>query len=166
MSQATKQPTWLSWLYMGLTLAFSAEAQTIGDYSRSQRAVLESEMAKNAAKVLGNVHSPSLPNPTSLSLASRSSALLPPLPGAAHETIPVSLPEPVATPEPELVVQGVMVSSKRSMVELSIKGRTVLLLSGDKVPGTAWIVTSIRQDLVILKSGTQRKIFNLYTGAW
>jgi type IV pilus biogenesis protein PilP len=162
MSRATELRSWLPLLCMGLALAFSAQAQTIGDYSRSQRALLESEIAKNTAKALINVESASPFHLTPGTTASQQVALLPPLPGAVNSAIKSTDTEPV----PEIAVKGIMILSKRSMVELSVKGDTVLVLAGNKVPGTSWVVANIRQDQVILKSGTKSKLFDLYKGAW
>jgi hypothetical protein len=64
----------------------------------------------------------------------------------------------------DISVAGVIVLTQRAMVELNFNGETFLLLVGDKVPGTDWVVGSVRSDNVILKSGSKRRSFAVSTG--
>ena len=135
-----------------------AHAQTIGDYSRSHRALLEAEMAKNTAKALGsgpNINTSATPLPAALATAPMAPASpLPTMPMAGMPTESGS----------DISVVGVIVLSKRAMVELNLNGETFLLLAGDKVPGTAWEVSSVYSDSVVLKSGPKRRSFAVNTG--
>lgn len=148
-----------------------AQAQSIGDYSRAQRAVLESEMAKNIAKAMGaNTSTPG---------TAVSQAMAPwPLMGApvATSALPGRAPMPAvppmeampaarsAAPSDEIAVSGVIVLASRAMAELQTGGDTFLLFVGDKVPGTPWVVKSIKADRVVLNSGQQSRSFNVAAG--
>ena len=50
------------------------------------------------------------------------------------------------------------------MAELQTGGDTFLLFVGDKVPGTPWVVQSIKADRVVLNSGQQSRTFNVAAG--
>jgi hypothetical protein len=148
-----------------------AQAQSIGDYSRAQRAVLESEMAKNIAKAMG------------ASTSTPGTAVLPamaprPLMGApvATTALPGMAPMPAATsmeampevrsatPQNEIAISGVIVLASRAMAELQTGRDTFLLFVGDKVPGTPWVVQSIKADHVVLSSGRQSRTFTVAAG--
>lgn len=137
-----------------MALTPAAQAQTIGDYSRSHRSVLEAEMAKNIAKALA-----SAPN-TGAATPPTSPAPQPPanpLPAMPMAGMPMGVP-------PDISVTGVIILAKQAMAELHLNGETFLLLAGDKVPGTAWVVGSIRSDQVILTSGPKRRTLAVSTG--
>jgi hypothetical protein len=148
-----------------------AQAQSIGDYSRAQRAVLESEMAKNIAKAMG------------ASASTPGTAVLPamalrPLMGGPAATTALSGMAPMpavppmeampaarsAAPSDEIAISGVIVLASRAMAELQTGGNTFLLFVGDKVPGTPWVVQSIKADQVVLNSGRQSRTFNVAAG--
>ena len=69
-----------------------------------------------------------------------------------------------AAPSDEIAIAGVIVLASRAMVELQAHGDTYLLSVGDKVPGTSWVVQSIKADRVVVNSGTQSRTFNLAAG--
>ncbi len=126
----------------GLALVFSCavSAQTILDYSRAQRAVLEAEMAKNNAKALGG-SSPAASSPGS--------------PGRPPQQSPVARPPVMDAPGPAaLSVNGVIALSSRSVAEVQVSGVTHYLSQGDAVPGTPWRVSSLSPVRVILAQGT------------
>lgn len=129
----------------------AAGAQTIADYSRSQRAVIEAEIARNNAQSTGG----------------RASATPLPLPGAAG---PAALPSPSRPPErplppievePRLSVSGVFVSARHAVAEVIVEGVPYMLSAGQDVPGTAWRVQKVTVERVVLgghaDSGASRK---------
>ena len=69
-----------------------------------------------------------------------------------------------ATPRNEIAISGVIVLASRAMAELQTGGDTFLLFVGDKVPGTPWVVQSIKADRVVLNSGQQSRTFNVAAG--
>lgn len=130
----------------------TASGQTIADYSRSQRAVIEAEIARNNAKAT-NAASPALASPLPSFDHAASARGLPPLPAAA--------PRAVAAPDesndaPRLVVSGVFVSKTRAVAEVLVEGASYMLTAGQDVPGTSWRVQSVSIDRVVL-SGTSSK---------
>ena len=136
------------WAWHGLSAA-----QTIADYSRSQRAVIEAEIARNNAKVLGAAVPPPVPSPPPLPALSSS----PPFPASA-----VALPSGAALPPmtrearpparggPEWEVTGVFVSASRSVAEVVVDGSPFFLGVGEPVPGTRWRIDSISAGRVVL----------------
>lgn len=139
---------------MALAPASATHAQTIGDYSRSHRATLEAEMARNTAKVLGsatNTSAAATPTPPAPTPPA------PPLPAMPMGGMPAGAP-------PDIAVAGVIILSRQAMVELNLSGEKFLLLAGDKVPGTAWVVGSVRSDHVVLTSGSKRRTLAVNTG--
>lgn len=128
-------------------------AQTIADYSRSQRAVIEAEIARNNAKVLGAALPPpaplapplpalsSSPPPRASAVALPSGTAVQPLTGEAR---------PPARGGPEWEVTGVFVSASRSVVEVVVNGSPFLLGVGEPVPGTRWSIDSISTGRVVL----------------
>ena len=113
-------------------------AQTIADYSRSQRVVLEATMSQNAA---------------------RAAALVAPAASAAASTPGTSPPaaaraRPLPPLEPTLRVSGVFASAGRSLAEVGVDGASWLLAAGQPVPGTPWHVASITPDRVVLARAT------------
>lgn len=134
MSQAIKL------IALGLVLCgagIGCQAQSIQDYSRSQRAVLESDMARNASKALGG--QPPAPMPSVVVQANQRQPMLPP-----------------PARDRGIIVTGVIELATRAMVELETGGETHLLLKGDQVPGTPWMVASIDQKEVVLKASQSR----------
>ncbi|MEP6503806.1 MAG: hypothetical protein ABJD97_10765 [Betaproteobacteria bacterium] len=115
-----------------LVLAMPAvRAQTIADYSRVQRAVLESAMTQAAA---------------------RSAALPASASGAPPAAAP---PAPVATlrlppPAPMLRVSGVFATAASAIAEVAVDDAADLLVAGQAVPGTGWHVESVAVDRVVL----------------
>jgi len=116
----------------GLSLAVStAGAQTIADYSRAQRALLESTMAQAAARSAG------------LGASAPASA-----PAAAS---PPSVPRPAPLPAaPAVQVGGVFACADGIVAEVIVNATAYLLGAGQGVPGTAWLVESIEVDRVVL----------------
>jgi type IV pilus biogenesis protein PilP len=117
-----------------LALAAPAGAQTIADYSRAQRALLEATMAQAAARsaALGA----SSPAP-----ASSSPAAAPAVPSGRRA-------EEAA--EALVSVGGVFESPARILAEVSVNGVAYLLAAGQPVPGTTWRVDDIAVDRVVL----------------
>jgi type IV pilus biogenesis protein PilP len=120
-----------------------ASAQTIGDYSRAQRAWLESTMSQAAA---------------------RSAGLVAPAPAA---TVPVSLPAsapvPRATmpaPAPVVQVSGVFASGQGAVAQVVVNASAYLLSVGQRVPGTAWQVETIAVDKVVLERPASASVSN------
>lgn len=136
-----------------LLVAPQTEAQTIADYSRAQRAWLESAMSQAAARSAGlGASAPSVPSPVSV---------------AASAVAPrVS----VAPATPAIQVSGVFASGTGAVVEVMVNATAYLLGAGQGVPGTPWRVESVAVDQVVLghavgatSSDTRsvRKVFSL-----
>ncbi len=133
------------WLGLG-----TATAQSISDYSRAQRAVLEADIARNTARALGTggVITPAAPGGPAAPNAATAAA---PVSGAAM--MPPPMPRPFVAPQRGMAVNGVITLATRSMVDLRSDGVSHLLLPGDTVPGTPWVVSSINAQRVVLKAG-------------
>lgn len=115
--------------------AAPAHAQTIGDYSRAQRAVIEASMTRSsriAADPLP-VPLPSLPAPSA--------------PTQARTPTP-ALPS-TGEPQPDIVISGVVVSTTRRAAEVVVDGVPFLLEVGHRVPETSWTVATIEPGKVV-----------------
>ncbi|HEY8975487.1 MAG TPA: hypothetical protein VIN75_14815 [Burkholderiaceae bacterium] len=110
-----------------------AHAQTIADYSRAQRALLESAMTQSAARSAG------IAAPAPASAASMPAAAIAP-------PTRVTLPPPV----PSIEVSGVFSSSAGAIAEVVVNSTPYLLEAGERVPGTAWEVRAVAVDRVVL----------------
>jgi len=135
MSRHVRQAVTVSWLCaLALcAIAVPVPAQTIADYSRSQRALLENTMTQAAARSAGL--------------------------GASAPSTAASAPVVAAAPAPRLQsppglstvqVSGVFASSSGSVAEVVVNATAYLLGTGQGVPGTAWRVESIAIDRVVL----------------
>ena len=147
----------------GVAMAWgNAPAQTIADYSRSQRGVIEAEIARNTAKAM-NAASP--PPAAPLPSTDASTRSLPSLPAAARALVP---PDP-SNDAPRLVVSGVFVSKAKAVAEVLVEGVSYMLAAGQDVPGTSWRVQSVAVDRVVLtgaspksrKGAVPTRVFNL-----
>ena len=117
-----------------LVLAASpAGAQTIADYSRAQRALLETAMAQAAARSAGQ----GAPAPAVAASA-------PAAPAAAR-----MLPRP-SPPQPDVQVSGVFAASRAVVAEVLVDSTPYLLGAGERVPGTEWLVQAVAVDRVVL----------------
>jgi type II secretory pathway component PulC len=112
-----------------------ARAQTIADYSRAQRAVLESAMTQAAARSAGLV-----------AVAPSTAASLPATAPSAPAPVHAALPPPA----PSVEVSGVFASSAGTVAEVVVNSTPYLLEAGERVPGTAWEVRAIAVDRVVL----------------
>ena len=112
-------------------------AQTIADYSRAQRALLETTMAQAAARSAGMGASAPAPSPATAA----SVAAAPSMP-APHAPLPPTTPA--------IQVSGVFASSDGALAEVVVNVTPYLLGAGQGVPGTAWHVESIAIDRVVL----------------
>jgi hypothetical protein len=133
-----------------------AQAQTIGDYSRAQRQMLENAMSQAAARSAGV----SAPTPA----VAASAAPLLSLP--ALRVAPAALPTLAA----EVRVSGVFASGASAVAEVVVDATAYLLEAGQGVPGTSWHVESVAVERVVLsrRAGTvaadaeaARKVFAL-----
>jgi len=129
-------------------------AQTIADYSRAQRAVLESAMTQSAERSAGSAA------PASASAASMTAAAAPGRP--AHSMAPSAAPS--------IDVSGVFSSSAGAIAEVLVNSTPYLLEAGERVPGTAWEVRAVGVDRVVLArlgtgvaddAGSRWRIFTL-----
>jgi hypothetical protein len=110
-----------------------AGAQTIGDYSRAQRSVLENTMTQAAARSAGvGASAPALP----------ASSVASPTPLVPRGNLPASAPA--------MQVSGVFASSSDSVAEVVVNATAYLLGAGQGVPGTSWRVESVAIDRVVL----------------
>jgi type IV pilus biogenesis protein PilP len=112
----------------------SVGAQTIADYSRSQRALLEATMAQAAARSAA----------LSASSAASASAAPAPMPPAAPARPSASAAEALVS------VGGVFESPARVLAEIVVNGTPYLLAPGQPVPGTPWRIAAIDVEHVVL----------------
>lgn len=122
---------WVSCVLM--MVAPMAGAQTIADYSRAQRAWLESTMSQAAARSAG--------------LAASAPAAAAPI-GVAASAPPAHMS--TAAPAPVVQVRGVFASGGAAVAEVMVDATVYLLGVGQGVPGTAWHVEAIAVDEVVL----------------
>ncbi len=113
-----------------------ADAQTIADYSRAQRTMLESAMTQAAARSAG------LGASAAAVAASTTSAAPAPV---LHTPLPAIVP--VA---PAVQVSGVFASRDGALAEVVVNATPYLLGPGQGVPGTPWHVEAIAVDRVVL----------------
>ena len=122
--------------------ARGVEAQTIADYSRAQRSMLETAMAQAAARSAGlGASAPASPSSAPMA-APATSLLAAPVAAASRMTSP--------PPSPTVQVSGVFATSAGSLAEVVVDATAYLLRSGEGVPGTAWRVETIAIDRVVL----------------
>ena len=118
------------------------EAQTIADYSRAQRAMLETAMAQAAARS-ASLGASAPASPSSAPMAAPATSLLAaPVAAASRMTLP--------SPSPAVQVSGVFATSAGSLAEVVVDATAYLLRAGEGVPGTAWHVETIAIDRVVL----------------
>ena len=117
-------------------LASAAGAQTIADYSRAQRTLLENTMTQAAARSAGLGAS----TPAPAASVAAASAMPPP-------RAPLLA---MAAMTPALQVSGVFASSNGAIAEVVVNATPYLLGAGQGVPGTAWSVESVAVDRVVL----------------
>jgi len=119
----------------------AAHAQTIGDYSRAQRAMIESTITRNVAR-----HSATSPVDLPVLPPAAASAPVPTLPPA------LSLPRPGPI-EPQVTVTGAIVTPNRALAEVLVDGASYMLTAGQPVPGTPWTVAAVSSRRVVLSNG-------------
>jgi len=138
MSRHAKRPALLPMsLACFLTgIAATAGAQTIADYSRAQRALLENTMTQAAARLAGFGASA----PAAMA-STAAPAVAPPAPVMRLPLLP---------PAPAVQVSGVFVSSAGVVAEVVVNATTYLLGAGQGVPGTGWHVEALSIDRVVL----------------
>ena len=111
----------------------SAGAQTIADYSRAQRSMLEAAMTHAAAQSAGlGASAPAAVASAAVAVPSLASRM--PLPPAA----------------PAVQVSGVFATRGGAVAEVVVNSTAYLLGMGQGVPGTAWHVETIAVDRVVL----------------
>jgi type IV pilus biogenesis protein PilP len=111
-------------------------AQSIGDYSRAQRALLEAGMVQAAARSMAMAASGAAPSASGASAAGYRAGLA-----------TLGRDEPV---DSNVEVRGVFESRMRTFAEVSVGGTAYLLSSGQPVPGTGWFVKAVSADRVVL----------------
>lgn len=122
---------WVGCLLM--MIAPMAGAQTIADYSRAQRAWLESAMSQAAARSAGLAAStPAAAAPTGVGASAPSARRV------------------RATPAPVVQVRGVFASGGVAVAQVMVDATAYLLGVGQGVPGTPWRVETIAVDEVVL----------------
>jgi type IV pilus biogenesis protein PilP len=115
-----------------------APAQTIADYSRAQRALLESAMSQAAARSSG------------LGASTPAPAVSPVGATVRPTRTPMPMPMPLASLAPAVQVTGIFAASGGTVAEVMVNATPYLLGPGQGVPGTAWHVESIALDRVVL----------------
>ncbi len=113
-------------------------AQTIADYSRVQRAALESAMTQAAAR--------------SAAVPASTPGTVTPAPAVA----PSQMQRPPQSPVPTVQVSGVFATSASAIAEVAVDRTAYLLAAGQGVPGTAWRVESVAVDRVVLNRRVPR----------
>ena len=112
-------------------------AQTIGEYSQSQRAPLIAEMDRAAAALrAGNA----------AATASATAASAPP-PASASV---IRVQAPPAEIEPFVAVSGVSEVRGKRVAEVIVEGGAYMLEASQRVPGTDWTVESVEIRRVVL----------------
>ena len=114
-----------------------AESQTIADYSRAQRVLLENTMTQAATRSAGMVAAAPALAPS----AAASVAAAPSMP-APRAPLPPGVPV--------VQVSGVFASRDGAIAEVVVNATPYLLGAGQGVPGTAWHVETIAIDRVVL----------------
>ena len=109
------------------------DAQTIADYSRAQRALLENAMAQAAARSA---------TPVASAPVAAASAPVVPTVAVGHPSLP--------PPQPAVQVSGVFAAARGAVAEVVVDGTPYLLRAGEPVPGTAWQVRAVAIDRVVL----------------
>lgn len=119
----------------------TTEAQTIADYSRSQRAAIDATIARQGGRA------PTLPT-----LAPAPPVPLPTLavPAAASAAPARSAAPPAERDGPLVSVSGAFLSSSQGLAEVQVDGVAYMLPAGEAVPGTDWVVDRIQADRVVL----------------
>jgi hypothetical protein len=112
-------------------------AQTIADYSRAQRVLLENAMTQAATRSAGMAASAAMPVPATVASAAASPSM-----PAPHAPLP-----PMA---PVVRVSGVFASRDGAVAEVVVNATPYLLGAGQGVPGTVWHVETIAIDRVVL----------------
>lgn len=121
-------PTWLLALCTPL-----AAAQTIADYSRAQRSMLETAMTQAAARSAGlGASAPAAAASVAAAVASPASRT--PMPPLA----------------PAIQVSGMFASREGVVAEVVVNATAYLLATGQGIPGTTWHVEAIAVDRVVL----------------
>ena len=115
-----------------------ARAQTIADYSRAQRAWLETTMSQSAARATGSAASMPAVQPSTLPAAA------PPVP------VPARLSSVSVAVAPAVQVSGVFKSGGMAVAEVVVNATAYLLEPGQPVPGTPWMVDAVAVDRVVL----------------
>ena len=118
-----------------LSLPPCVGAQTIADYSRAQRVLLENTMTQAATRSAGMAASAPVP-------AMPASVAVPPSMPAPHA--------PLAPMAPVVQVSGVFATRDGAIAEVVVNATPYLLGAGQGVPGTAWHVETIAIDRVVL----------------
>ncbi len=113
--------------------ASAAAAQTIADYSRAQRAMLESTMSQAAARSAGLA--------ASAPAVAASAIVATPMP-ALRMAVPVM--------SPAIQVSGIFSAHEGAVAEVVVNATAYLLGVGQGVPGTPWHVETIAVDRVVL----------------
>ena len=134
VSRPCASPAWFAACMLALS-PLSTAAQTIADYSRAQRSLLENTMAQAASRSAGlgaSAPAPSLPAPV---------AATPAMPAPQAPLPPMA---------PAVQVSGVFASRDGAIAEVVVNATPYLLGTGQGVPGTAWHVESIAIDRVVL----------------
>ena len=133
MSPCAKGFTASLWTGFVLLAPGGVHAQTIADYSRAQRALLESTMSQAAARSAGmGASAPAVPVST------------PPAPSPGLSRLPMPSLAPLVQ------VSGVFASRGSAVAEIVVNATAYLLGTGQGVPGTSWHVESIAIDRVVL----------------
>jgi hypothetical protein len=110
-----------------------ARAQTIGDYSRAQRALLETTMSQAAARS-------AWPGASAPAIVA----------SAPLHAVPSPSRLPMVSFAPTVQVSGMFAARGSAVAEILVNATAYLLGTGQGVPGTSWQVESIAVDRVVL----------------
>jgi hypothetical protein len=123
-------------------MTLCAHGQSIADYSRAQRELLEISTVQAVARAIGPTVTP----------ASEAATTSRPAPSPVGNTPPgtnANKPVPMQD-DPDIRLNGVVATANHCIAEMSINGVAYLLLEGSTLPATNWMVRSVSENGVVI----------------
>lgn len=144
----------LAWAGLLSGLAGPASAQTIADYSRAQRAVIEAEIARDNAKAMASAVP--VPVPGAMPVPATAPVTAAATAGRAGPALPGNDRAVPSKNLPSWQVSGVFLSPTRALAEIVVDGVAHWVGVGQAVPGTPWRVKSVAAQRVVLVAAQAR----------
>lgn len=126
-------------LLIGALQAVSCGAQTIGDYSRAQRAAIDGAIARSNGRIHDESVAPVAPKPA-----------VSPAAGSASSATTSVARDIDDGGTPDVGVGGVFISATHVVAEVLVEGVPYFVAQGQRIPGTDWSVSSIAADKVVI----------------